>query len=282
MFAYINNFRMAYGDRGEGPPVVLIHGFPLCRAMWHAQVVALVPAGYRIITPDLRGFGESEAASAGYGMEQLADDIAALLDHLGIKRAVVGGMSMGGYVLHALLDRHPEKVSDAIFIVTRSVADPPEGKAKRTDLVRKVEGGNHEAPAEAFEPILFAARTLKERHDIVQKVREWMIATAPAALTGALIGMRDRKDYLPELPRFDLPTLVIGGELDTCIPPTHAETTAQRLPNARLVIIPKAGHMANMEEPATFNSVLLDFLKDLPLPPIENYNPPCPAAWHRR
>lgn len=260
MFAEINNFKMAYDDRGEGPPVILIHGFPLCRAMWRAQVEALVRAGYRVITPDLRGFGESEATPAGYDMQQLADDTAALMDHLGIKSAVVGGMSMGGYVLHALLDRRLEKVSAAIFIVTRSVDDTPEGKDVRTELARAAEEGHPEAPAEAFGPILFAGPTYEKDPGLVQTVRSWMLNTAPEALAGALIGMRDRKNYLPELSRFDRPALVIGAEFDSCIPPSHAEATARGLPNARLVIIPEAGHMVNMEKPATFNDALLGFL----------------------
>ena len=262
LFAKINNFRMAYDDRGEGSALILIHGFPLCRAMWKAQIEALVAAGCRVITPDLRGFGESEATEGGYGMDQLADDVVALMDHLGIGQAVVGGMSMGGYVLHALLDRHPEKVRAAIFIVTRSVADSAKAKRKRTALAGQVEAGRIEAPAEAFEPILFTDKTINERDYLVRKVRQWMLDAALEALTGALAGMRDRKDYLAELPRFNLPALVMGGELDNCIPPDNARITAEGLPNARLVIIPGAGHMANMEEPAAFNAAVLDFLKD--------------------
>lgn len=267
MFAKIYNFRMAYDDRGEGPAIILIHGFPLCRAMWQEQAEPLTAAGYRVITPDLRGFGESEVTKGGYGMNQLADDVAALMDHLGIGQAVVGGMSMGGYVLHALLDRHPEKLTAAIFIVTRSVADIAEAKGKRTALAGQVEAGKTEAPAETFEPILFTDKTINERDDLVREVRGWMLDTAPVALTGALAGMRDRKDYLAELPHFKLPALVIGAELDSCIPPDNARATAEGLPNARLAIIPGAGHMANMEEPTAFNAALLGFLTDQQISP---------------
>lgn len=259
----INNFMMAYDDLGEGPPVVLIHGFPLCRAMWQPQVEALVAAGYRAVTPDLRGFGHSRVTEVGYGMDQLADDVAALIDRLGIKRAAVGGMSMGGYVLHALLERHREKVSSAIFIVTRSVADATEAKIKRTELADKVKKGDKSAPAGVFEPILFAGSTFKERPDLVRKVRKWMLNTAPETLVGCLTGMRDRKDYLALLPHIDIPALVIGAELDMVIPPDNAVETARGLPDARLVIIPQAGHMANMEAPAAFNAALLSFLGEV-------------------
>lgn len=262
LIARINHFDMAYDDAGQGPAVILIHGFPLCRAMWQDQSEALVKAGYRVITPDLRGFGDSEATTEGYRMDQLADDVAALMDHLGIDHAVVGGMSMGGYVLHSLLERHGKKVSAALFMVTRSGADNAEAKEKRTALAGKVEKGDSGAPATVFEPILFAEETLKKRVDLVQKVRQWMVDTAPEALVGALAGMRDRKDYLPELSRYALPALVIGGELDICIPPDNARETARRLPRAQLVIIPGAGHMANMEAPLAVNSAMISFLKE--------------------
>src|SRR5574340_545815 len=111
MQALINGINLAYDDSGTGIPVLLIHGFPLSRRMWHPQRMTLTAAGYRVITPDLRGFGESDAPDGPYSMELFADDLAALLDHLGIERTVVGGMSMGGYVLLNLLERYPERLS---------------------------------------------------------------------------------------------------------------------------------------------------------------------------
>jgi alpha/beta hydrolase fold len=118
MKAEINGCILAYGDRGNGLPLVLIHGFPLCRKMWRPQAEALDRAGCRVITPDLRGFGESGLSSGTVSMDDYADDIVALMDHLGIDKAVVGGMSMGGYVLLNLLERYPERVAASVFIVS--------------------------------------------------------------------------------------------------------------------------------------------------------------------
>jgi pimeloyl-ACP methyl ester carboxylesterase len=130
----MDNTTLAYDDNGSGQPLLLIHGFPLNRTMWRPQIEALTQAGYRVITPDLRGFGESRPTSAAVSMSSYADDIVALMDHLRLPQAVVGGMSMGGYVLLNLLERYPERVSAAIFIVTRAGADDAAGKGKRTVL----------------------------------------------------------------------------------------------------------------------------------------------------
>ena len=128
MNAVINGISMAYDDRGSGPALLLIHGFPLCRKMWRPQFNCIPEAGFRLIAPDLRGFGESDAPDGPYSIDLFADDVVELLDHLEIDRAVVGGMSMGGYVLFNLLDRYPERLSGACFITTRAHADDSAGK----------------------------------------------------------------------------------------------------------------------------------------------------------
>lgn len=120
MKADINGITLAYSDRGKGLPLVLVHGFPLCRKMWHPQAEALAKAGCRVITPDLRGFGESVLTSGMVSMDIYADDIVALMDHLEIDKAVVGGMSMGGYVLLNLVERYPDRIAAPVFIVTKA------------------------------------------------------------------------------------------------------------------------------------------------------------------
>src|SRR6185369_5961313 len=131
MKAEINGSMLAYSDRGNGLPLILIHGFPLCRKMWRPQAEALSRAGCRVITPDLPGFGESELSTGTVSMDTYSDSVVALMDHLGIDRAVIGGMSMGGYVLLNLLERHPERVAAPLFIVTKAGGDDDAGKTKR-------------------------------------------------------------------------------------------------------------------------------------------------------
>jgi len=264
MISEINGFTMNFTDEGDGPPVLLMHGFPLCSKMWSPQLKALTRGGFRVITPDLRGFGGSNAGDAPFSMDLLADDIVALMDHLEIEKAVIGGMSMGGYILLSLLDRYIERISAAIFIVTRSTADDGPGKKRRTAMADAVVSGRPSVVAEAFEPILFGPHVKTDKPELISEVRRWMDMASPEALAGGLTGMRDRRGYLPELGRFHVPALVIGGEKDICIPPEFSKDIAAGLPDSRLNIMDGVGHMANMEAPDKFNDCLLSFLSALP------------------
>lgn len=261
MRALINGINLAYDDSGTGTPVLLIHGFPLSRRMWHPQRMALTAAGYRVITPDLRGFGESDAPDDSYSMALFADDLAALLDHLGIERAIVGGMSMGGYVLLNLLERYPERLKAACFIVTRSGADDETARQRRLDLARDVFKFGPPLIAAVFEKVLFAAGTAQERPKLVAEVYRWMTDNDTRGLVGGLLAMSERKDYTPLLGSFRLPALVIGAEEDQAAPIENARILAAGLPQHKLCIIPEAGHLANLERPKAFNNCLLDFLR---------------------
>jgi 3-oxoadipate enol-lactonase len=265
MKAFINGINMAWDDSGTGPVVLLIHGFPLNRRMWHPQMAALNAAGYRVVTPDLRGFGESDAPDGPYSMELFSDDVAALLDHLGIERAVVGGMSMGGYVLLSLLERRPELFNAACFVVTRSGADDEAGKERRLALARDVMKFGPQVVADTFEKILFAEGTAQERPKLATEVCRWMTGTDSRGMAGGLLAMRERKDYTPLLGSFSLPVLVLGAEQDKAVPVENARILAAGLPLHKLCIIPEAGHLANLEQPKAFNNCLLDFLRGLSL-----------------
>jgi pimeloyl-ACP methyl ester carboxylesterase len=264
MKALINGITMAWGDNGSGPAVCLIHGFPLDRRMWRPQVMALASAGYRVITPDLRGFGESDAPDGTYAMDLFADDLAALLDHLDIGRAVVGGMSMGGYVLLNLLERYSERVAAACFIVSRSGSDDEAGKDRRLNLAGAVMKTGPRIVADQFEKILFATKTAQVKAELAAEVYGWMMEKDRAGVAGGLLAMAGRKDYTVLLNRFRLPALVIGAEEDQAAPVENSRTLALGLPQSRLRIIPGAGHLANLEQPEAFNYCLLEFLRGLP------------------
>lgn len=259
----VNDVSIAFDDHGSGPAVVLIHGFPLCRRMWHPQSKALAEAGFRVVTLDLRGFGESSAPDGPYSMSLYADDVIGLMDHLKIEKAVIGGMSMGGYVLLNLLERYPDRLSAALFIVTRAGADDDAGKAKRTQFAHAVQEEGPHIVTDAFEQILFAPGTPQSRPELVEQVRGWMVATAPRGLEGGLLAMRDRKDFIPDLPLLDVPALVIGAQEDKAVPIDHSRVLERGLPRATFREIEKAGHMANLEEPEAFNGCLIEFLKGM-------------------
>lgn len=261
MNAIINGITLAYDDHGSGPAVVLIHGFPLCRRMWHPQIKAVTDAGFRLVTLDLRGFGESDAPEGPYSMDLFADDVTGLLDHLGIERAVVGGMSMGGYVLLNLVERYSERLAGAVFITTRATADDDAGKARRLQLAQETMKFGPQIIADAFVPLLFAEESLSERPKLVEEVGGWIVGTDSRGLAGGLLAMRERKDYSGLLGAIVVPSLAIGAEGDRAAPPETARAIAAGIPGCRLEIVTEAGHMANLEHPGAFNDALVGFLK---------------------
>ncbi|NDY72615.1 alpha/beta hydrolase [Desulfobacter hydrogenophilus] len=258
----LNGIQLAYDEVGEGPAVLLIHGFPLCRQMWRPQMQALAAAGFRAVVPDLRGFGESEPGTEVGSTDLLADDLIVLLDHLGIEKAVVGGMSMGGYVMLNLLARYPERFSAACFIVTRADADDETARGKRNHLIAEVKAGRPDVVATAFTPLLFADQTVAERPELVDEVRGWMAAASPSGLVVGLEAIRDRSDSSALLPQLKIPALIMGAHEDKAIPPEKSTGMAEQIPGAQLCMVAAAGHMVNIEQPDAFNSALLDFLRD--------------------
>ena len=251
---------LAYDIHGSGRPVVLLHGFPLNRKMWRPQVAPLVSAGYQVLCPDLPGFGESPPLTRTATMTGYADAVIALLDRLALDQAVIGGMSMGGYVLLNLAERYPERLLAAMFLVTRAAADDSAGKEKRTHLTTEVKKGNLTVVPDAFEQVLFAPDTAVKQPGLIDQVRQWMKSAPAQGVIQGLLAMRDRDDYLERIKFMNVPSLVVGAELDVAVPQEHARQLAAGLPQAELKLIPGAGHMVNLEEPDRFNQVLLDFL----------------------
>lgn len=255
---------LAYTDQGTGPVVVLVHGFPLSRAMWDAQVHALA-ATYRVVAPDLRGHGESPAPDGIYTMDQMADDVAELLDGLGLgEPVVVVGLSMGGYIALAFALKYPSRLRGLILAGTRAAADAPEAARLREETARTVsKEGRTATLVETMIPRLFARTTLLNRPGLVSSMREVMERTPASGVIGALLGMASRPDRRERLGEITAPTLVVVGQEDVVSPPEEARTIAEALPNGRLEVIPRAGHLAPYEDPEAFNAVVLAFLKDV-------------------
>ncbi len=252
---------MKYVEQGSGLSVVLIHGFPLCRQMWLPQMTALADSGCRVICPDLPGFGESALHEGQISISTYADAVIGLLDDLGIEKAVVGGMSMGGYVLLDLAERYPDRLLGAMFLVTRAAADDAAGREKRTLLAAEVKSGNRLVVSDTFAQVLFAPETPEKNPELVADVRQWMESVSAAGIVGGLLAMRDRDDSVAKLAKFDLPSLVVGAEQDLAVPLEHSRVLADGLPNAELKVIPGAGHMANLEQSELFNAALIEFLR---------------------
>lgn len=245
-------------ERGSGLPVVLLHGFPFSGAIWQAQLDAL-SADYRVIVPDLRGHGHSPAPAGTYGMDLMARDVLALLDALGIKRAVWAGHSMGGYVTMAALRIAPERVIGAAFVATHPHADSPEKRMQRLQSAQIALQNGAGETANSMMGVLFAPG-LDRRSETAQQVYRIMGSTLAEGVAGALRGMADRPSSVATLQAMTQPALVIAGEDDLIVGPDAAREMAGLVPQAKLVVISQAGHMVMVEQPAATTAALREFL----------------------
>ncbi len=207
----INDIEMAYTDSGMGRPVVLIHGYPFNRSLWTEQIAALSNS-YRVIVPDLRGFGETDASQGTATMSQMAEDVAQLLDHLEVSRAVIGGLSMGGYVALAFHKQFPSRVRALVLADTRAQADSEEAKQTRAQQAEKALSEGMAGLADGMLPKLLTPETVSKHPDVVKRVRDMMLKTKPEGAAAALLGMAEREDHTPRLPSIAVPTLILVGQ----------------------------------------------------------------------
>ena len=255
----INNIEIAYDDTGSGPALVLIHGYPFNRSMWTEQV-SLLKDRFRVVTLDLRGHGETESSTGASTMKLMAEDVAALMDELGIERAVVGGLSMGGYVTLAFHQLFPERVEKLVLADTRAQADTEEGKATRAEQVQQILAEGMAGIVNAMLPKLLSPETVSKRPDVVKRVRDMMIHTSPEGAAAALRGMAEREDKTERLSQIKVPTLIVVGKEDPITPVADSQKMHERIAGSQLVVIENASHVSNIEQPEQFNRALKEFL----------------------
>jgi 3-oxoadipate enol-lactonase len=253
---------LTYAATGEGPAVVFLHAFPLGLFMWETQAAAL-EATHTVVRFDNRGFGGTPAGDGLLTMERIADDAAALMDHLGLSQAVVGGCSMGGYAALAFARRHSDRLKGLVLQDTKASPDTDQARRNRAALVDEVRRRGAAAVAEAFLPSLLGKTTQRENPALVERVREVILGTPPQGLIDALAGLAARADSRPSLREIRVPALVVCGEEDPITPVADAEELHRGIAESRLAIIPAAGHLANLEQPAAFNEALTGFLRGL-------------------
>lgn len=261
MITLVGDTEIAFDDIGSGFPVVFLHGFPLNRTMWEPQVTALV-AEFRCITIDMRGFGGS-AAAGPYSMDRYADDVAAVLDTLGIERAVICGLSMGGYIAFAMWRRHRARVRALVLADTRATADTVEIAERRRAMIELAETQGATAVANMQISGLVGKTTRDKRPDIYDATHRMMAQTNVDGIVGALEALIARPDSTPTLATIDVPTLVVVGDEDVITPPSEAQSLQAAIPGSRLEVLRQAGHLSNVERPAAFNTVMSEFLASL-------------------
>lgn len=251
---------LSYREAGTGTPLVLLHAFPLSSAMWLDQRNALGDS-CRVITPDQRGFGGTPLGDDPSSLDRCADDVVELLDRLGLERVVLGGLSMGGYVAMAFLRRYADRVAGLLLADTKATADPEAGRANRERIATAVETDPESTVlVDDVLPTLLGETTVASRPLVAGRVRGLVQAAPAPAVAWAQRAMAARPDSFDVLRAYAGPALVVVGAEDTLSPPADAEAMAEALPDARLAIVPEAGHLTAVETPEAFNAEVTGLL----------------------
>ncbi len=246
---------------GAGTPLLFVHGFPLDHTMWRGQM-AQFSLTHRVIAPDLRGFGQSGVTPGTVTMAQFADDLATLLDRLGVTGPVCFcGLSMGGAIGWQFIQRHRSRVRSLVICDARALPDTPEGRQTRYTLAERVLAEGPEFVAATMPERLFSKRTRAEKPEIVADVQGVIRRTAPDGIAAGARGLGERPDMTGFLPQVDVPTLLIVGDEDVISTVDEMRSMAAAIPGAEFVSVPGAGHMAPLEDPWTVNAAMARFLQ---------------------
>lgn len=249
-------------EAGEGAPIVFLHAFPLDARMWRPQMAAL-PAGWRGLAPDLRGFGEAAPVTPARHVADHAGDVLAMIEALALGPVVLAGLSMGGYIAFECWRRRPAAVRALVLADTRADADSDEARARRRTMQALARESGTSAVIDAMLPNLLGATTQTANPHLALEVRSWAAATPASGVVDALEMLRTRPDSRPTLATITCPTLVLVGREDTLTPPAVAQVMRDGISGARYVEVAEAGHLANVEQPEAFTAALRTFLAGL-------------------
>jgi pimeloyl-ACP methyl ester carboxylesterase len=256
-------FSMAYSEAGKGLPLVFIHGYPLNRHLWDAQLQGLADVA-RILVPDLRGHGESQAVPGPYSMDLFADDLAAFMDALGIRQKIVlCGLSMGGYIVFAFYRKYATRLAGMILTATRAAPDTPQARLARDQSAELARQQGVNAVVDGMLLKLLAPVTSQTRPELVEQVRRIMTANSLEGILGDLVALKERPDSTPTLAEIHIPTLLLPGAEDQIIPSQEAQAMHTAIRDSILEVIPAAGHLPNLENPEAFNATVRRFITNL-------------------
>ena len=257
----VNNINMSYDDVGEGKvPVIFLHGFPFDKSMWKGQINYLKLA-YRLISVDLRSFGKSSAGHKKLNIDLFSDDLIQLMDTLKIDKAILCGLSMGGYVALNVISRFPERFAGLILCDTNCIADTKKMREHRFKTIYQIEAEGVSDFAEEFIENAFRRDTFVLKREVVKKIEATILSNTAQVITEGLKVLTKRKETCSELSAIKVPTLIICGRNDKITPVQQSEFLHRHIKNSKLKIIEKAAHLSNLEQPEVFNEHLLNFLK---------------------
>ncbi|MDZ4710668.1 MAG: alpha/beta fold hydrolase [Saprospiraceae bacterium] len=260
LYLTVNGTSLCYDDWGQGIlPVLFIHGFPFDKSCWHPQMKAL-KSDHRVIAYDIRGFGKSSINLDIPDMDRYADDLIRFMDQLGIQKALLCGLSMGGYILLNAVQRFPDRFVAIVLCDTQCMEDTAETKEKRNISIRQVMSGRLAEFADQFMSKLFDPETVTPTSELYSQVKQIILSTPSETITGALNALKNRREMCSSLQHIELPTLIICGEQDMLTPMEKSEALHQGIAGSEIYPIPNAGHLSNLEQPELFNRGLTKFV----------------------
>jgi len=261
--ASIETFKPAYTDVGQGKvPILFLHGFPFDRSTWQKQLDFLQVL-QRSIAIDIRGFGETSGGNATPSIALFADDLINFMDAHKIEKAIVCGLSMGGYIVLNAIDRYPERFEAIILSDTQCVADTAEQKENRQNAIADVLKNGSENFAETFLEKVFSEKVFMQQPELVEEVKNIILNTHQDSIASGLKAIAIRADMCTSLERIEVPALIICGSEDQITPPAQAEAMHRAIKNSELRTIKGAGHLSNQEKPIEFNRHVLRFIQKI-------------------
>jgi pimeloyl-ACP methyl ester carboxylesterase len=256
----LNNFHLSYDDVGEGSiPIIFLHGYPFDKTMWQGQLEFLKPS-YRLIPCDIRGFGKSIDEESPLSIDLFAEDVIQFMDKLSIEKAIICGLSMGGFIALNVIKKFPERFEALILCDTQCIADTNEVKEKRYKIIDEIEVDGVANFNEGFIKSVFYKDSIINKKELVDQLRSVVFSNSKHIITEGLIALAERSETCSTLNEISIPTLIICGREDEVTPLAQSEMMYEAIKGSILCVIDNAGHVSNLEQPLKFNKHLLDFL----------------------
>lgn len=259
----VNNFNFSYDDVGDGSiPIIFLHGFPFDKTMWRGQLDFL-KFSYRLIACDIRGFGKSTDEESPLSIDLFGNDLIQFMDTLNIDKAIVCGLSMGGYLALNVIKRFPSHFEALILCDTQCIADTAESKEKRYKIIEEIETDGVTNFNEGFIKSVFHKDSLANKTELVEQLRGVVFSNSQHIISQGLVALAKRSETCSSLGEISIPTLIICGREDQVTPLAQSEFMNKHIKGSILQVIENAGHVSNIEQPKEFNKYLGEFLTDL-------------------
>lgn len=266
----MNNIWISYDDVGIGKtPILFLHGFPFNKSMWEEQLDFLKES-HRLISIDIRSFGQSQDNHIETSINLFANDIIEFMNTLQLKKVILCGLSMGGFIALNAVKKYPKRFSALILCDTQCAADTIEQKTKRLETIKEIETNGITNFTATFLKALFHKDSITNKIGLVSKIESDILANSAGVIIGGLKALATRAETCISLNQIKIPTLIICGREDQVTPLPHSEFMHLNIANSTLKIIENAGHLSNLEQPEAFNAELLEFLLSEPVVSIAN------------